>query len=134
VGFDTLGVGWALGEEMMREIRATTSVIARFCDALDGPPTCWVPPCFSLPPIPPLSKYVPAHIPLERGGAGADVVRFVRPGVLMVEPTSLNRGEGLVSGLLRVVAGELWWRGGGEGGGGGGGMRAISTVMRLMLL
>jgi len=52
----------------------------------------------------------------------------------MVEPTSLNRGERLVAGLLRVVAGELWWRGGGEGSGGGGGMRAISTVMRLMLL
>ena len=134
VGFDTLGVGWGLGEEMMRKKRATTSVIARFCDTLDGPPTCWVPPCVSLPPIPPSSKYVPAHIPLERGGVGADVVWFVRPGVLMVEPTSLNRGERLVAGLLRVVAGELWWRDGGEGSGGGGGMRAISTVMRLMLL
>jgi hypothetical protein len=53
---------------------------------------------------------VPAHIPLERGGVGA-AVRFARPGGLMVEPTSLNRGEGLMAGWLRVVAGELWWRG-----------------------
>jgi len=34
---------------------------------------------------------------LERGGAGAAVVRFGQPGVLIVEPTSLNRGEGLVA-------------------------------------
>ena len=125
-----MGVGGGNDEKK----RATTSVIAHFCDALDGPPTFWVPPCVSLPPIPPSSKYVPAHIPLERGGAGADVVWFVHPGVLMVEPTSLNRGERLMARLLRVVAGELWWQGGGEGSGGGGGMRAISTVMRLMLL
>ena len=38
-----------------------------------GPPLC-----FSLP-IPPSSKYVPTHIPLERGGAGAAVVCFVHP-------------------------------------------------------
>jgi hypothetical protein len=82
----------------MREKQATTSVIARFCDALDGPPTFWVPPCVSSPPIPPSSKYVPALIPLERGGAGAAVVRFAHPEVLMVEPTSLSRGEGLVAG------------------------------------
>ena len=53
----------------------------------------------------------------------------------MVEPTSLNRGEGLVAGWLQAVAGELWWQGGGKGGGGGGGMREDepkSTVMRLM--
>jgi hypothetical protein len=31
------------------------------------------------------------------------------PGLLMVEPTSLNGGEGLVSGWLQVVAGELEW-------------------------
>ena len=63
-----------------------------------GPPLC-----FS-PPIPPSSKYVPARIPLERGGAGVAVVRFA---VLMVEPTSLNRGEGLMSGWLQVIAGKL---------------------------
>jgi len=72
---------------------------------------------------------------LERGGAGASVVHFAHPGVSMVEPTSLNRGEGLVAEWLRVVSGELWWQGGGEGDSGGGGMRENepkSTVMRLM--
>ena len=45
------------------------------------------------------------------------------------QPTSLNRGEGLVSGWLRANCGG---EGGGEDGSGGG-MRGISTVMRLML-
>ena len=48
---------------------------------------------------------MPAHIPLERGGAGAAIVRFVHLGVLMVEPTSLNRGEGLMAGWLRASCG-----------------------------
>jgi hypothetical protein len=64
-------------------------------------------------PIPPSSKYVPAHIPLERGGAGAAVVRSANPGVFVIEPTSLERGEGLVAGFLRVVGTELRCRGGG---------------------
>jgi len=64
-----------------------------------------------------------AHILLERGGAGVAVVRFGQPGVLIVEHTSLNRGEGLVAEWLRVVSGELWWQGGSEGDSGGGGMR-----------
>ena len=78
---------------------------------------------------------MPAHIPLERGGAGAAIVCFAHLRVLMVEPTSLSRGEGLVAGWLRVVVGELWWQGGGKGDGGGGGMRENepkSTIMRLM--
>ena len=36
----------------------------------------------------------------------------------MIEPTSLKRGEGLVSGLSRVFQGEM----GGKGEGGGSGM------------
>jgi len=116
----------------MREKRATTSVMARFCDALDGPPTCWVPPCVSPPPIPSSSEYVPAHIPFERGGAGAAAVRSAHPGVLVVEPTSLNRGEGLVAGWLWVVVGELGWPGQGGGGGGMSEDEPTSTVMRLM--
>jgi len=36
----------------------------------------------------------------------------------VIKPTSLKRGEGLVSGLLRVFQGEM----GGEGEGGGSGM------------
>jgi hypothetical protein len=78
---------------------------------------------------------VPAHIPLERGGAGAAVVCFAHPGVLMVEPTSLDRGEGLVAEQFRMVWGELWWQGGSEGDSGGVGMRESepkSTVMGLM--
>jgi hypothetical protein len=96
-----------------------------------GPPLC-----FPFP-IPWSSKYVPAHIPLERGGAGAAVVRFAHPGVSMAEPTSLNRGEGLVAECLRMVSGELWCQGGGEGDSGGGGMRENepkSTVMWLMVV
>jgi len=52
-----------------------------------------------------------------------------------MEPTSLNRGEGLVTCLKVEVGSEV---GGSEGegeGGGGGGRREneqISTVMRLM--
>jgi len=72
-----------------------------------GPPLC----CPS--PIPPLSRHVPAHIPLARGGAGAAVVRSMNPGMFVIEPTSLGRGEGLVAGFLRVVGTKLRSRGGG---------------------
>ena len=71
-----------------------------------------------------------AHIPLERGGAGAAVVRATHPGALVVEPTSLRRGEGLMAGLWRVVGrewrcrgGRWWWWN-----------EPTSTVMRLMLV
>jgi len=49
-------------------------------------------------------------------------------GALLAGPTSLNRGEGLLSGLAREF-------GGGEGGGGGGRRREderTPTVMELM--
>ena len=72
-----------------------------------GPPLC----CPS--PIPPLSRHVPSHIPLERGGAGAAVVRSANPGVIVIEPTSLERGEGLVVGFLPVVGTKLRSQGGG---------------------
>ena len=92
-------------------------------------------PPFRFPsPIPRSSKYVPTHIPLERGGAGAAVVCFVHPGVLMVEPTSLNRGEGLVAEWLWVVSGKLWWQGGSEGDSGGGGMRESEPKLTMMWL
>ena len=48
--------------------QATTFVVARFRDALLGPPTSWVPPRVS-PPLTPL--LVDAHIPLTRGGVDA---------------------------------------------------------------
>jgi hypothetical protein len=46
------------------------------------------------------------HIPLERGGAGVAAVRAAHPGALVMEPTSLRRGEGLMAGLLCVVGRE----------------------------
>ena len=49
------------------EKRATTNVVACFCDALFGP-TSWVPPRIPPPPTPLL---VDAHIPLKRGGVDA---------------------------------------------------------------
>jgi hypothetical protein len=96
VGFDI--VSWGLGGESDERKTGYDKCHSPFCDALDGPPTCWVPPCVSPSPIPPSSKYVPAHIPLERGGAGCGCCPFCASRVLMVEPTSLNRGEGLVTG------------------------------------
>ena len=72
------------------------------------------PPLYYPSPIPLSSGYMPTHIPMERGGAGVAIICFVHLRVLIVEPTSLNRGEGLVAGWLQVVAGEWWWQGGGE--------------------
>jgi len=70
VGLVSLGMGWGLGEKVMKEKRVTTNVVARFRDALDGPPIPWVPPCVSPPQFP--SR------------------------VSMCPPTSLWRGEGRV--------------------------------------
>ena len=52
----------------------------------------------------------------------------------MVEPTSLDRGGGSWLGGCRWLQVSCDGKGGGEGGGGGGGMRAISTMMWMMLL
>ena len=92
-------VGWGLGEKVMREKWATTSVIVCFCDALGRPPTFWVPLCVSPPQfhrrasmclpaslwrgegrvqlssvlcIPGVNGW--AHIPQSRGGAHGWVV------------------------------------------------------------
>ena len=43
-------------------------VVARFLDALLGPPTSWVPPRVSLSLTP---LFIDAHIPLERGWVNA---------------------------------------------------------------
>jgi len=135
VGLVSLGMGWGVGGESDErkmgydKCRSPLSRRTGWASHSLGPPLCFP------SPIPRSSKYVPAHIPLERGGAGAAVVRFAHPRVLIVEPTSLNRGEGLVAKWLRVVSGELWWQGGSKGDSGGGGMRESepkSTVMQLM--
>jgi hypothetical protein len=78
-GLISLGVGWELGEKVMKEKQATTNVVARFCDALDGPPIPWVPPCVS-----------PSQFPGR---------------VSTYPPTSLWRGEGQVrlSSVLRIL-------------------------------
>jgi len=39
-----------------------------FHDALDGPPTPWVPPRVCPSPIPPSNEYEPTHIPFKREG------------------------------------------------------------------
>ena len=63
------------------------------------------------PQFPPSSEHKPAHIPLERGGAGMVAVCYVHPGVLLIKPTSLMRGKGLIAGLWGVVGRELRCRG-----------------------
>jgi len=106
VGFNIISGGGGGGEERKMGYDKYRSPFLRhigWASHLLGPSLCFP------SPIPPSSRYVAAHIPLERGGAGAAIVRFAHPGVLMAEPTSLNGGEGLVAGWLRVVAGELWW-------------------------
>ena len=90
---DGLGVGGESDERKTGydKCRSPLSRCTGWASHSLGPPLCFP------SPIPQSSKYVPTHIPLERGGAGAAVVRFGQPGVLIVEPTSLNRGEGLVA-------------------------------------
>ena len=67
-----------VGEEVKREKWATTNIVARFCDTLDGPPIYWVLPCVFPPQFP------------RRAG--------------MWLPTSLWKGEGRVrlSSVLRI--------------------------------
>ena len=76
---------------------------------IPGSPLVFPPPIplliSPISPIPPV-EYKPAHIPLERGGAGVAAVCFAHPGVLVVEPTSLIRGEGLIATLWGVVGME----------------------------
>jgi len=64
---------------------------------------CLGPPCcFSLPK-PFVERERAAHIPLERGGPGANGFRPLRlMGVLVIGPTSLKRGEGLINGRMCV--------------------------------
>ena len=95
MGLVSLGMGWGLGEKVMKEKRAMTFVVARFRDALDGPPIPWVPPCVSPPQFPSRVNMCPPTS-LWRG-EGRVRLSSVLGRVLIVEPTSLNRGEGLVA-------------------------------------
>ena len=88
-----------------------------FHDVLHGPPTPWVPPCDYPSPIPPSSEYdLPTSLWKGRGGC-ACVLASEGTNEFLIEPTSLNRGEGLAFGWLRVVRVELEGRGRGGGGG-----------------
>ena len=80
-------------------------------------------PLIVLPPkFPPSSKNKLAHIPLERGGSSYGcILASEEAAEMLVEPTSLNRGEGLVAMLMGSVGGgegegeggrgeKLWWK------------------------
>ena len=79
-----------------RRKQTTIFIVARFRDALDGPPNTWVPPRISHSPSPPITpssvNEQAAHIPLGRGGVVAGILRGL--GALAIGPTSLKRGEG----------------------------------------
>ena len=82
--------------------------MAHFCDVLHGPPTSWVSPSFSLarphsPSPNPLSNENEPPPSLGEGQCGW--LRVELAGVLVIKPTSLDRGEGLVVSLLCVVEG-----------------------------
>jgi len=68
---------------------------------------------------------------MEKGGAVWLGSRVELAGVFVVEPTSLNRGEGLVFGLWYVVEKEVVSRRE-DGGGGTREDEPKSTVMQLM--
>ena len=55
-----------------------TEVVVCIQDTLSGPPTLWVPPDFYPSPILLLCMHELAHIPLERGGAGAGASSLLR--------------------------------------------------------
>ena len=121
----------------MREKRATTNVIAYFCDALDGKheprQTSWLvfrnstgashfmgPP--RLPPSldPPSSEAKPPTSLWKGEGWLGCILACEGAVAVEAEPTSLNRGEGLVTGSPGEVVGGV---GASEGGGRGGGGR-----------
>ena len=88
-----------------------------------GPPTSWD-PLLSFPlPGSSVERLQAAHIPLEKGKGGGFILASEGAMAVLMEPTSLNREEGLAAGLLGVFLGDLWWGVGGEGGRGGGRMR-----------
>jgi hypothetical protein len=103
--------------------------VGLYPSSLLGPPRFFHTHSFANLPIPlPSSEFKLAHIPSERRGARVAAICSAHPRVLVIEPTSLMRGEGLVAGWLGAVAATVV----AKVGGGGGGTRPISTVMQLM--
>jgi len=93
------------------------NVMVLFLDVLAGPPIPWVPPGVSTSPIS-LSSELEPPIFLWKGRGGCSGVHISEQiQAFQLEPTSLKRGEGLISRLEVVVDGEIG--GGGEGGGNG---------------
>ena len=103
-----------------------TKVVVRFRDIPPGPPTSWVPPRVLRSPNAPSSNDEPPTS-LGKGRGGCDGVGISgRIQAFGFEPTSLKRGEGLVSGLLRVFEGEMGGKGEGGGSGMGGGRAKLN--------
>jgi hypothetical protein len=93
-----LGVGWGLGEKVMREKRATTFVVARFCDVPVVPPTSLVPFRVCRPSFLPLSESKPPTSLWKGEGRRGCILASEGAAAILNEPTSLNRGEGLAAG------------------------------------
>jgi len=74
-----------------------------------GLPLLWSPLIVLPPKFPPSSKNKLPHIPLERGGGGYSCILTSEGAAeMVVEPTSLNRGEGLVARARAKVVEERW--------------------------
>ena len=100
--------------------------MVRFRDIPPGPPTSWVPPRVLRSPNAPSSNDEPPTS-LGKGRGRCDRVGISgRIQAFGFEPTSLKRGEGLVSGLLRVFEGEMGGKGEGGGSGMGGGRAKLN--------
>jgi len=91
-----------------------------FCNSQAGLPT---PSSFSLPPRILRRARLSRPHPFRKGRGGCgNILACEGAGAILTEPTSLNRGEGLVTGLqatleamrTRAEVEEGWRRGGGE--------------------
>ena len=104
------------------EMDRRTNLVVRFRDALAGLPTSWVPPGV-YPSSNPASSEIEPPTFLWKGRGGCSVVRVSERGLAFVfGPTSLNRGEGPLSGLVEAEMG-------GKGEDGGSGMTGGRTKL-----
>ena len=98
-----------------------TYVMVHFCDAPPGSPTSWVPP--GVLHIPKNFHWAMMSHPHPSGEGKGGLESLL--GMLVIVPTSLNRGEGQTMGWF-AAWGIL------EEGGGGGGMNARSTTKLIL--
>jgi len=96
-----------------------------FRDTPNGPPTSWVSPRVSPSPIPPSNDNKPPTSPcsqwmdccIGKGRGGCGSILACEGAVALMEPTSLNGGEGLAGrqatldaeGARARVVVERWW-------------------------